>query len=228
MPGYSAAEAQSASPDAKGLWTRVEGGPGTGCAADSSFAFFVREGNPRRVMLYLNGGGACWNGGNCDLKGRPTYTTQFDGQDLSRADGILAPANPANPVGDYSMVFVPYCTGDVHLGTRDVAYRDSLPGDAAQRPFVIRHQGARNVARAIEWLTSKWTEPEVVFVTGSSAGAIPSPIYAADLARHYPRARVVQLGDGAGGYRAPAVPGILAGNGHRLRAMPPSARRSTR
>jgi hypothetical protein len=50
----------------------------------------------------------------------------------------------------------------------------------------------------------------VVFVTGSSAGAIPSPVVAAQIARHYPRARVVQLGDAGGGYRAPAIPGILA------------------
>jgi hypothetical protein len=52
--------------------------------------------------------------------------------------------------------------------------------------------------------------PSLVFVTGSSAGAIPSPLYASQVARHYPRARIVQLGDGAGGYRAPAIPGILA------------------
>jgi hypothetical protein len=50
----------------------------------------------------------------------------------------------------------------------------------------------------------------VVFVSGSSAGAIPSPVFAAQIAHRYPRARVVQLGDGGGGYRAAAIPGILA------------------
>jgi hypothetical protein len=224
--GHRAVDAQSPgplAPESSREWTRVEGGPGTGCAGDSTFAFFVREGDPRKIMLFLNGGGACWNGGNCDMKGKPTFYSKMDArQDPAGADGVLQPSNPRNPVGDYSMVFVPYCTGDVHLGTREVTYRDSLPGDVAPRDFVIRHHGARNVERAVAWLTAKWTAPDIVFVTGSSAGAIPSPVYAADLARHYPRARVVQLGDGAGGYRAPAVPGILAGWGatDRIRANP--------
>ena len=39
------------------------------------------------------------------------------------------------------------------------------------------------------------------FVTGSSAGAIPSPFYASLIADHYTDATVTQLGDGAGGYR---------------------------
>jgi hypothetical protein len=51
---------------------------------------------------------------------------------------------------------------------------------------------------------------DIIFVTGGSAGAIPSPVFAAQIARHYPRARIVQLGDAGGGYRAPAIPGILA------------------
>jgi pimeloyl-ACP methyl ester carboxylesterase len=48
-----------------------------------------------------------------------------------------------------------------------------------------------------------------IFVGGSSAGAIPTPRIAARLAQRYPRARVVQLGDAAGGYRSDAIPGIL-------------------
>ena len=96
--------AQSADP----TWTKVEGGPGTGCSHDSTFAFFVHEGDPRHVMLYLDGGGACWNGSTCDLKGRPTYTPVLD---PSRGDGggtgILDLQNPANPVRDYSIVVVP-------------------------------------------------------------------------------------------------------------------------
>jgi hypothetical protein len=52
-----------------------------------------------------------------------------------------------------------------------------------------------------------------VFVAGLSGGAVPSPVIAAKVARRYPRARVVQLGDAAGGYLAPAVPALLAGWG---------------
>jgi hypothetical protein len=40
-----------------------------------------------------------------------------------------------------------------------------------------------------------------VFVTGSSAGSIPSPYYTLHFAKRYPGARIAQLGDGSGGYR---------------------------
>ena len=53
----------------------------------------------------------------------------------------------------------------------------------------------------MDWMKQQYHDPKQVFVSGGSAGAIPSPIFASQLARHYTKAHVVQLGDGAGGYR---------------------------
>lgn len=159
-------------------------------------------------MVYFQGGGACWNTRTCDPQGEPTYERQADESDHpAQYGGIFDLAHPQNPVRDYSMVFVPYCTGDVHLGARDVEYAAATPGE---KPFTVRHRGAGNVASALEWVTRHYPDPAVLFVTGTSAGAIPSPLYATTLARRYPRATVVQLGDGAGGYRADAIPEVLA------------------
>ncbi|MBL1135963.1 MAG: hypothetical protein HND46_11645 [Chloroflexi bacterium] len=36
--------------------------------------------------------------------------------------GIFDLENPENPFADYNMVFVPYCTGDVHIGNREATY----------------------------------------------------------------------------------------------------------
>ena len=47
-------------------------------------------------------------------------------------------------------------------------------------------------------------------MSGGSAGAIPSPVFASQMARRYPAARVVQLGDGAGGYRTARIAGLFA------------------
>ena len=191
-------------------WARIAGGRGTGCAHDSSFAFFVHPGDPRRLMVYFQGGGACWNGANCDLQERPTFDPQVDStDDPTHALGIFDLTNPANPIRDYSMVFIPYCTADLHLGAREVTYTDTVrPG--TRRTYRIRHGGAANAGSALAWVYEHYDRPDVVFVAGSSAGAIPSPVFAARIARHYPRARVVQLGDAGGAYRAPAIPGILA------------------
>ena len=194
-------------------WNRIPGRYGTGCAHDSTFAFRVRPGLPDKVMIFLNGGGACWRALECDPRGKPTYTMTSDSaNDVSVRTGIFDVANPANPVRDFTMVFIPYCTGDVHLGTREVEYE--LPGaKGALRAFAVRHGGAANVEAVLDWVFTNVRAPRTVFVTGVSTGAIPSPVIAAKVARHYPRAHVVQLGDGAGGYHAPTVPALLAGWG---------------
>src|SRR5450759_1807076 len=194
-------------------WNRIPGRLGTGCAHDSTFVFRVRPGLPDKVMIFLNGGGACWRAQECDPRGRPTYTMTSDSaNDASVRSGIFDVANPANPLRDFTMVFIPYCTGDVHLGTREVEY-ESHDAKGATRTFAIRHGGAANVEAVLGWVYTNLRSPRVVFVTGVSAGAVPSPVIAAKVARHYPRARVVQLGDAAGGYHAPAVPNLLAGWG---------------
>ncbi len=191
-------------------WNRIAGGPGTGCAHDLSFAFFVHPGSDRRLMIFFQGGGACWNSQNCDVEGRSTFHPLIDStDDPNRLTGLFDLSNPQNPVREYSIVFVPYCTADAFLGARTVRY--SIPGttDSSARHFDIRHRGRANADQAVAWVYANFLEPSLVFVTGSSAGAIPSPLYASLVAQHYPRARVVQLGDGAGGYRAPAIAGIL-------------------
>jgi hypothetical protein len=194
-----------------GEWTRISGGPETGCALGTPFSFYVRQASARKVMVFLQGGGACWNARTCDLIGEPTFDPRVDETDHpGRSDGVFNLSHPANPVRDYSMVFIPYCTGDVHLGTRDVTYTVPASKEAAQRSFSIKHRGASNVASALAWTTRHFPDPDIVFVTGTSAGAIPAPMYAAQLARRYGSARVLQLGDGAGGYRADMVPDVLA------------------
>jgi hypothetical protein len=193
-------------------WSRIAGGPGTGCAQDSSFAFFARPGSHRKVAIHFQGGGACWNSENCDPQGRgATFHARVDStDDPSRLAGIFDLSNPQNPIRDYSIVFVPYCTADLALGARTVTY--STPGttDAPERRFQIRHQGSANAERVLAWVFAHFPDPDLVFVLGESAGAVATPLNASRIARHYPRARVVQLGDAAGGFRAGAVPGLLA------------------
>jgi Pectinacetylesterase. len=191
-------------------WNRIPGRNGTGCAHDSTFAFRVRPGLPDKVMIFLNGGGACWRTQECNPKGKPTYTMTVDSaNDVSVRSGLLDVANDENPVRDYTMVFIPYCTGDVHLGTREVEYEVK----GSEKTISIRHGGAANLEDVLDWVYTNIRNPRTVFVTGVSTGAIPSPVVAEKVARHYTRARVVQLGDGAGGYHTDLVTPLLAGWG---------------
>ena len=195
-------------------WNRIPGPPGTGCSKDSTYAFYVKPGASDKLTIYFQGGGACWNPATCGLSGQPTFDPAVDSTDApANFGGILDLANPANPVRDHSIVFVPYCTADVFLGNRAVPYSDPPTGGASSRSLQIQHRGRAGADSVLNWVFARFREPALVFVTGSSAGSIPSPLYASRVAQHYPRARVVQLGDAAGGYRARAISGILAGWG---------------
>lgn len=57
----------------------------------------------------------------------------------ANADGILAIDRPANPFRGWTVVYIPYCTGDVHLGARKVDYAG----------VAMDHCGAANAAAAV-------------------------------------------------------------------------------
>src|SRR5688572_5473335 len=47
-------------------WTRIATGTGTGCARGTPYSFFHREGtDPDRLLIYFQGGGACWEWVSC-------------------------------------------------------------------------------------------------------------------------------------------------------------------
>jgi hypothetical protein len=187
-------------------WNSLTPGGETSCAVDSNYRFFARRAAPDRVLVFFEGGGACTDGRSCDpdgqsaFAGQPTFKATVNVAPPPRA-GIFDLGNPDNPFAGYSMVFVSYCTGDVHLGARDTTYTNE---DArGTRTFLIKHRGQVNAMSALQWIYANFPAPRDIFVTGTSAGGYATPFYASVLARHYPRARVAGLGDAAGAVRGP-------------------------
>lgn len=178
-------------------WQKISPTANTTCSDGSPYSFFVRQGDPNKLLVYFQGGGACWFRQNCDPQMSPSYSIQVG--NIDRANfGIFNLDNPDNPFKDHTTVFAPYCTADVHMGASDTVYP---PVEEGQTDLVIRHQGRANVEAVLQWTYEHVPSPQSIFVTGSSAGAIPSPLYTALIADHYVNARIAQLGDGAGGYR---------------------------
>ena len=182
---------------AAGAWQEVLPGGESICSDGSAYKFLTRQGDPSKLVVYLQGGGACWFRGNCDPAMKPTYNINL-AQLRGYQTGIFNLDNPSNPFKDHTVVFAPYCSGDVHIGASDTEYPGLEPD---QPPLTIYHRGRANMQTVLDWTYANVTEPETIFVTGSSAGAIPSPFYASLIADHYTDATVTQLGDGAGGYR---------------------------
>jgi len=179
-------------------WNEFAPGGETTCSDGSPYRFYVRPGHPEKLVVYLQGGGACWFRENCDPEMQPSYSIRLGDNFNPGNFGIFNFDNTDNPFQDYSVVMAPYCTADVHIGASDTTY---APVEDDQKPLVIHHQGRANMQAVLDWTYKNIPAPKQIFVTGSSAGAIPSPVYASILADHYSQAKIAQLGDAAGGYR---------------------------
>ncbi|HTJ24098.1 MAG TPA: pectin acetylesterase-family hydrolase [Gemmatimonadaceae bacterium] len=209
-----------ASPSSQTLepgWNRIDGGPSTICSLGSPYAFFVAPGDARRLMVYFAGGGACWNAELCDDKARPRRYSAAVNPQRPRT-GIFDTTRADNPVRDFTKVFVPYCTADVHLGARTTTYTLPPSNGEPERTIEIHHNGGANADAALKWIYAHVAAPQTILVTGQSAGSAATPFYAAVLAERYPAARVVQLGDASNAYEGAGAAAASWGVNARLRA----------
>ena len=152
---------------------------------DPTYHFYARRGSGSGLMVFFGGGGACWDGASC---AQPTSGTEavdpglffaeIADDDPSRYGGVLNPADPASPVKDWSMVYIPSCNGDLHTGSATATYTRPATG----QPYAIEHRGADNVRVVTEWIKDNFAQPDQLWLLGSSAGGVGAIL-------HYPRLR---------------------------------------
>src|SRR5512132_4366275 len=101
-------------------WVPIQGSV---CNDDSPTGIGVQKGpgTTPNVLVFLDGGGACWDYTTCWVARLATTgpfgAAEFDARIRASVPGsIFDRAAPGNPYKDFSFVFVPYCTGDVHSG----------------------------------------------------------------------------------------------------------------
>jgi dienelactone hydrolase len=170
---------------AEDAWTKISPGGKTRCARGRPYAFWLRRGDPKKLLIFFQGGGGCFDKRTCAL-GSTWFDDRVDAADDPRySGGILAPDNPQNPFRRWSAVYLPSCTGDVHTGTRVVRYGE----------LRVHQVGYINARAALVRAYREFPDPSIVFVTGCSAGSVGSAFHADAIIRHYKRARVTQLGD---------------------------------
>lgn len=139
-------------------WTWLDF-PDTKCR-DGSMAGIAVSLNPAsdKLMIFMQGGGACFDAITC--AGNPTNAS---GQKAELVQGLFARSNDENPVKDWNWVFVPYCTGDVHLGTKDDGM---VAGVAGTQHFV----GRLNLEKYLHRVVPTFPAISQVLLTGVSAG----------------------------------------------------------
>lgn len=169
---------------------------GTQCRDGSTTGIAVRMvPGATKLVITMEGGGACFSGVTC-LGNPGTYgATQFyDDANGLLGRGIWDRSKTQNDLADYSQVFIPYCTGDLHAGDR-VA---NVPGVIGTQRYV----GYNNSRLDFEYIVQRLlpdlgADPEVM-LTGYSAGAFGALFNASQLHALLPTsARMTVLNDSA-------------------------------
>ncbi len=199
-----------------GVWNQIVPGEDSICMYDTEYSFFVRpaEVPSDKLMIYFQGGGACWDGFSCGAIGQFASVYEVNDDHMNAVtEGMFDFANEANPVSDYNVVFAPYCTGDVHTGDSVVTF--DVPSEALGVDFdeiTVRFNGYNNSMAVLNWTFENFAAPEEVFVTGCSAGGYGATVNAPFVMQHYNDVRVVHLADAATGVTPQAWEGYTTWN----------------
>ncbi|MEM2866548.1 MAG: pectin acetylesterase-family hydrolase [Candidatus Hadarchaeales archaeon] len=122
----------------------------------------VSRGGSNNLLIYLEGGGAA-----TDFITYYTMAFSYICELLPPRCGIFDRKNPTNPFRDWTFVFIPYCTADVHAGNRVMKYLNPLN---PKKSKVVYHVGYVNATVAIRWAAQQLPNPGKVVLAGSSAG----------------------------------------------------------
>jgi Pectinacetylesterase len=162
---------------------------GAVCRDGSPSGIYVRysPSGSRKLMIYLEGGGACISPHFCDhnpanlhqfFPGGPAQGESFSAVVAANMNdfvlqqpyttGTFDDTNDENPFKDWNRVYVPYCTGDVHFGTAENVVMDDGLGGTRHLQFV----GHRNMQKIIARVAPTFAAVDQVILTGTSAGGL--------------------------------------------------------
>jgi hypothetical protein len=141
---------------------------------------FCADGNPTGLavnlsdrgddaVIFLAGGGACWDYKSCYESGSATYVQSgFVESDMpfltlmATAVGLLNRDDPKNPFRNDSLVALPYCTGDAFSGDHVSVYEGRE----------THHVGHANVLAYLPRIVATFPKAKRITLVGVSAGGM--------------------------------------------------------
>jgi hypothetical protein len=167
-------------------WEAVElpASSGASCGNGTPYRFFVnRTPFTSKTVVMFEGGGACWDQAACkggtlldavNPDGIPAnYMSDFNRQaHWGLVTPFTARVHPLQAVQtqSWNIVYVTYCTGDVHTGNKVGVYNNVDPS----QPLAYYHRGAVNAKAVAAWMAKNMKQPEHLMLTGFSAGGVGS------------------------------------------------------
>jgi len=182
-------------------WIRVRPHEECVCANGKKHYMYFKKGNVENLLIYFSGGGLAWDkksahfpmGAKSFLKGEGFgyYVNQMFPFSLHPMKGMLDIENKANPCKGWSVAYLPYTTGDFHIGAsrRELEYK-------SKRKKVI-FGGKKNAEKSLEYVFEKYKNPKNIIVCGESAGAFGSSFYVRQISENYPNSNVIYVCDSA-------------------------------
>ncbi|MCE5260119.1 MAG: pectinacetylesterase family protein [Chloroflexi bacterium] len=169
------------------------------CSDGSPYSIYVKKGTTNKLIVYFSGGGLAWDEYTA-ARPQNLFSAVFGGDSYYFPvvnvnlefinGGILAPGDPSNPFNDWNCVFIPYATGDCHVGDNEFPYHDRKG-----RKHILYHHGAKNVQAALAAVKPIFGSPEQLIVAGESAGAIGCVAQAQRVAEYLGCPRVAVYSD---------------------------------
>ena len=186
------------SPDLSTAWTMVTPSPNftyggetlsAVCSHGTPYSFFYKRGSGadvNKLLVYYQGGGACWDSITCSA---PVYDPDVTAGDnpANTTTGFGDLTNGANPFRNWSAVFIAYCSADIHWGHNGANYD------------TVTHHGWDNARLVEKFAREHFVNPTEVFVTGSSAGAYGAILHGIYLHEDYLASMFNVVGDAGSG-----------------------------
>jgi len=174
-------------------WTWVDF-PESSCDDGSPTGIGVNLNGSKDLLVFLNGGGACWDYTTCVQLPVSTHgpfgSAQFGATVAGVGGSVLDRAAP-NPFGSFNFAFVPYCTSDIHGGDNVITYTNGSGTESK----IFHHKGRANVTAYLTRLAATVPPGGKIVVSGSSAGGFGSNMVY-DLFHHYfPGSKIYLLDD---------------------------------
>ncbi|MFT3771086.1 MAG: pectin acetylesterase-family hydrolase [Minicystis sp.] len=142
---------------------------------------FCADGNPTglavnltnrspNAVIFLMGGGACWDYESCyGAHSKAFYVSRGFGESdmpflsvFTGAMGLLSRDDPQNPFRDYSVVSIPYCTGDAFTGNNTAEYQGKR----------TMHVGHANIMAYLPRIVATFPNAQRIILVGASAGGV--------------------------------------------------------
>ena len=163
-------------------WEKVEL-PGAVCGNGSQYKFFVHRTSSPNLLFFFEGGGACWDYDTCSGRAgvlgaanpngitddyMDSFTAKYVSPIVNGADpGLPLRSRTDLPTKGWNIVYMPYCTGDVHIGNRSATYVDQT---GQEPPLGWVHNGYNNTRAAADYAHEQFPSVNKLLVTGFSAG----------------------------------------------------------